>query len=75
MICTAKINGITVEINGTTQECAEFLRDIWRGLEEVKSNNKVCNPLARHYGNCGAEDCPIIAPGETKSEFLNRIKR
>lgn len=21
---------------------------------------KVCDPLARHYGNCGAADCPII---------------
>ncbi len=62
MICTVVIDGCTVEISGTDGECFQFLGRLKALPEFCKWTfpKKLCNPLARHYGNCGAEDRPII---------------
>lgn len=57
MIATAMIDGVAIEIRGSAVECFEFFR-----LMNPKPK-KVCDPFARHYGNCGAEDCPILCHG------------
>ncbi len=35
---------------------------------------KACDPMARHYGNCGGIDCPIIAPHESKQGYIERMR-
>lgn len=88
MICTATINGVLIEASGTPEECAKFIRAITppvsygssaiKWVEKANENfqKKVCDPMARHIGNCGAEDCPIISAcahlNAYRSEYLNR---
>lgn len=62
MICTATIQGMLVELSGTPEECAEFFKLSYteKISHGILTGKKVCDPMARHMGNCGADDCPLI---------------
>lgn len=73
MNCTATVDGVTIEICGTAEECGIVLRKIWlerQFPEKIKA--KVCDPFLTHFGNCGANDCTIIRPGESLFEYDQR---
>lgn len=60
MICSATINGVHIEVKGTVVECYEFFNLATPKWTFAVGNKKICDPYARHYGNCGAPECPII---------------
>jgi hypothetical protein len=68
VIVTATVNGVTVEVSGTPEECAEFLDIFWGDKhmcgKECKANGctepvEYCDPFKPHFGNCGKLDCPL----------------
>lgn len=53
-----RIEELDRKIEANQKRAAEFT---WR--EENKTGGKICDPMARHICNCGADDCPLITPG------------